>query len=85
MRQQSGTVPRMIRPTWSGTADQKKKLAAAIAAARKADQAEDEAWRLIREARDAGVPDTVLCDQTDRSRATLNRRFGKRTEPPSGV
>lgn len=84
MRQRSDTVPRMIRPTWTGTPEQKKKLAAAIAAARKADQQEEEAWRLIREARDAGVPDTVLCNQTDRSRATLNRRFGRRPEQPHG-
>jgi len=29
-------------------------------------------------ARVAGVPDEVLCDQTEESRATLNRRYGPR-------
>ncbi len=40
-----------------------------------------EAWEAIVEARAGGVPDELLCDETGFSRATLNRRFGKRPEP----
>ncbi|UWZ37767.1 hypothetical protein Drose_05715 [Dactylosporangium roseum] len=71
----------MIRPKWQpASEEQRKALAAAAAAARKADRAEEETWKLILEARDAGVPDTVVCDLTNRSRATLNRKYGPRRD-----
>ncbi|MEV1331110.1 hypothetical protein AB0J20_16210 [Micromonospora costi] len=69
----------MIRPKTVLDEDQRRLLAAAVTKAQAADKAEDETWQAIKEARDAGVPDTVLCEQTGRSRATLNRKFGPRS------
>ncbi|GLY21713.1 hypothetical protein [Micromonospora sp. NBRC 101691] len=68
----------VIRPKTQHTEEQRALLAAAVKAAREADEAEERAWQAINEARKAGVLDTVLCDQTGRSRATLNRKFGPR-------
>lgn len=84
VRQQSDTVRRVIRPAWSATDEQRKQLSNAVKAAKAADQMEDEAWEEIRRARDLGIPDTVICEETGRSRATLNRKFGARREPPKG-
>ncbi|WP_213002675.1 hypothetical protein [Winogradskya consettensis] len=77
----------MPRPTTKLTADQQKLLEAAITAAQKSDEAarqakaiEEAAWDAIITARNAGVPDDLLCKQTGFSRATLNRKFGKRPE-----
>lgn len=82
VRQQTDTVGTVIRPTWTPENDEQRKLlAAAIRAAREADRKEDEAWNAILKARKAGVPDIVLCEQAKRSRATLNRKFGTRSEP----
>jgi hypothetical protein len=73
------------RPTTKLTDDQQRLLAAAVESAQKsdaqqraADEAKSSAWAAIVEARNAGVPDDLLCDQTGFSRATLNRRFGTR-------
>ena len=78
------TVP---RPITKLTDDQQRLLAAAIEAARESKTADQRAaelkeitWRRILEARNAGVPDEPLCDETGFSRATLNRRFGPRRE-----
>ncbi len=68
----------MIRPAWRSTQRQQRLLDQAVATAKAADAADEKAWEAIRKARDAGVPDTILCEQTGRSRATLNRRFGNR-------
>lgn len=70
----------MIRPTWQGDEAQEKLLADAVAAVRSARNSDDAAWRLMQLARQAGVPDTVLCNRAEVSRATLNRRLGSR--PP---
>jgi hypothetical protein len=78
VRQQADNVGPMIRPTWNPDDEQRKLLDAAIAAAVEADEREDAAWVAIRKAREAGVPDTILCERTKRSRATLNRKFGAR-------
>lgn len=68
----------VIRPVTKLSDEQQALLDQAIAAAKRADAAEDVAWQKIKAARDVGVPDTVLCERTGRSRATLNRRFGRR-------
>ena len=68
----------VIRPKTQHTEEQRALLAQAVADARAADEAEERAWQSIKRARDAGVLDTVLCEQTKRSRATLNRKYGKR-------
>lgn len=70
----------VIRPKIVHTDEQRRLLAKAKAAARAADKAEEDAWAAILEARQAGVLDTVLCEETKRSRATLNRRYGPRTD-----
>lgn len=84
MRQRSDTVQGMIRPQRRATEEQRRQLAAAVRAAKAADQMEEEAWSEIKKGRDLGIPDTVLCSETGRSRATLNRKFGRRAEPPQG-
>ncbi len=84
MRQRSGTVRSMIRPVVQLTADQKAALVRAKKLADQARKAEDEMWAAIKQARDLGVGDTRLCDETGASRATLNRRYGPRSEPPHG-
>lgn len=76
----------VIRPTWQAANDEQKRLLrAAEKAARDADrlrkaaaEAEAATWAAILAARDADVPDTLLCERTGRSRATLNRKFGAR-------
>lgn len=68
----------VIRPKVAMTAEQRALLATAVESARAADEAEERAWRDIKAARDAGVLDTVLCEETRRSRATLNRKYGPR-------
>jgi hypothetical protein len=72
-------VTDVIRPKTQHTEEQRRLLAEAVKAAQVADEAEERAWQAIKEARDAGVLDTLLCEQTGRSRATLNRRFGPRS------
>ena len=83
MRHDGDTLIAVIRPNWSPSSpEQRALLADAVLAAAAADAAEEAAWAKIVAARNAGVPDTVICDQTNRSRATLNRRYGKR---PTGT
>lgn len=74
-------MPTVARPVVRLNADQQRMLEEAVAAARRADQEEEETWQKIKAARDAGVPDTLLCERAKRSRATLNRRFGPRKKP----
>lgn len=78
------TVP---RPTTKLTDEQRRLLAEAIEEARKSREARmaaetttTRAWQKILEAREAGVPDEMLCDETGFSRATLNRRYGPRRD-----
>jgi nucleotide-binding universal stress UspA family protein len=68
----------VIRPITHLDDQQQELLDKAVASARRADAEEEAAWKDIKTARDAGVPDTVLCEHTKRSRSTLNRRYGRR-------
>lgn len=79
------TVP---RPTTNLSADQQKALLMAVEAANRAKRSQQEtdmvtdfAWQAILAARALGVPDELLCDETGFSRATLNRKFGRRGQP----
>ncbi|WP_033338868.1 hypothetical protein [Catenuloplanes japonicus] len=70
----------MIRPTWTpATAEQRNAVQRAAALAEQKIRIEAEMWAAIKEARDLDVPDTVLCEQTGQSRATLNRKYGSRS------
>jgi hypothetical protein len=82
VRQPSDNVSAVIRPTWSGNAEQRKLLEDAVEVTAKADahieKAREMGWAAIIKAREAGVPDKVICERTGWSRATLNRKFGPR-------
>jgi len=71
-------VTAVIRPVTQLDDEQQRLLGEAVAEARQADEAEERAWIKIKAARDAGVPDTLLCEKAKRSRATLNRKYGAR-------
>ncbi len=71
-------MTRVIRPKWSGSADQLAALETAIKICREADEKRAEGWEAIQRARLAGVPDELLCERTGWSRATLNRKLGPR-------
>lgn len=73
-------MPTVARPETKLNAQQQALLDEAIAAARRADAEEDAAWEAIRVARDAGVPDIMLCRRARRSRTTLNRKYGPRSD-----
>jgi hypothetical protein len=80
VRQGVDKVATMIRPAWSPETDeQRRALAKAIKRAQLAAKADAAMWEAIVEARNVGVPDTLLCDETGQSRATLNRKFGARS------
>ncbi|MEU5965966.1 hypothetical protein ABZ777_32575 [Micromonospora parva] len=70
----------VVRPKKVLTEEQQVLLAQAVADAKLADAAVEKAWASIKAARDAGVGDILLCDQTGWSRATLNRRYGPRAD-----
>ncbi|WP_330438834.1 hypothetical protein OHB44_28085 [Micromonospora sp. NBC_00821] len=72
----------VVRPKKVLTEEQLALLAEAVADAKLADAAVEKAWASIKKARDAGVGDMLLMDpsQTGWSRATLNRRYGPRTD-----
>ena len=70
----------VIRPVTTLNDEQQAALDAAVKGAQIADEAEERAWALIKEARDLGVPDTLLCDRAGRSRSTLHRRYGPRQD-----
>lgn len=70
----------MIRPAWTpDTTAQRRALDDAVREARRADRAVEQMWAAILAARQAGIPDTVICERTGQSRATLNRRYGRRS------
>lgn len=75
-------MPNMIRPAWRGDESQEQLLSDAVTAVQSARASEDAAWIKMQRAREAGVPDTVLCSRAEVSRATLNRKLGAR--PPGG-
>lgn len=78
-------MPVMIGKPWQGNDQQKRLLAEAAAEVKKARAAESKAWAKMQRAREAGVPDTVLCLHADVSRATLNRKLGARPAPEVDV
>lgn len=57
---------------------QEAAIAAVLESSDQARAAEEAAWLAVQSAREAGVPDTVLCGKTGINRATLNRKLGKR-------
>lgn len=82
VRQQTDTVRTVIRPTWTPTSDvQRRALDDAAQRAKAAARAEQALWEAILELRRLDVPDTVICDRTGVSRATLNRKYGPRSQP----
>lgn len=79
-------MPNVPRPLTKLTAEQQALLAAAVKGAQKSDESQrradadkDDAWQKILVARNAGVPDDLLCKRTGFSRATLVRKFGNRS------
>jgi hypothetical protein len=78
MRQEGGNVPDVIGKPWQGNDQQRQLLAEAVAEVKRARVVESTAWQKMQKARDAGVPDTVLCLKAEVSRATLNRKLGAR-------
>ncbi|PRX23694.1 hypothetical protein [Actinoplanes italicus] len=68
----------MPRPITELTDEQRRLLAVAVKSAKKARDTEDQAWTDAHAARVAGVPDTVLCEETGLSKSTLNRKYGPR-------
>lgn len=79
----------VIRPDFVPDDVQRRMIDDVVAAARDADRKENLVWEKIVEAREAGIPDTLLCERTGRSRTTLWRRFGRRSksdspDPPVG-
>jgi hypothetical protein len=82
MRQEGDSVPTVIRPAWQGTDLQNQLLDEAVQAVEDARRSESEAWAKMQKAREAKVPDTVLCRRADVSRATLNRKLGARPDDP---
>lgn len=74
----------VIRPTWRGSDEQRKLIAAVNKAIDRAEEvnkkAEAEIWARAKAARDAGVPDTQLCKATGLNRSTMNRILGPRAE-----
>jgi hypothetical protein len=80
-------VTAVPRPTTKLTDEQRRLLEVAVEAAREKMRAQDRVneldeiqWQRALEARRAGVPDELLCDETGLSRATLNRKYGPRRE-----
>jgi len=67
----------MARPKWTPTTDeQRRAIAAARRAGKRADEAEDLLWAAVKAALDTGVPAAHLADAVNRGRATLYRRLG---------
>lgn len=70
----------MPRPITKLTDEQRRLLDAVVEKAKQARSVDQEAWDLALEARNAGVPDEMLCDESGLSRSTLNRKYGPRRE-----
>jgi hypothetical protein len=78
MTQLTGNVPGVVRPRWRGSDEQEAVLASAAGEFEKARQHEEGGWVFVRQARELGIPDTVICQRADISRTTLQRRLGHR-------
>jgi len=68
------------RPVTVLTDQQRAALADLALKADAARDAEALMWQAALDARAAGVPDVLLCEESGLSRATLNRKFGPRRE-----
>jgi len=67
----------MGRPRWTPTTDdQRRAIAAARRAGKRADDAEDLLWQAVKAALDTGVPAAHMAEAVNRGRATLYRRLG---------
>jgi hypothetical protein len=67
----------MARPKWTPrTGEQRRAIAAARRAAKRADEAEDLLWQAVGTALDLDVPAAFMADAVNRGRATLYRRLG---------
>jgi hypothetical protein len=75
-----GNVIDVPRPPTRLSDEQQRLLDEAVAAAAEADAQVEAAWKKIKKARDAGVPDRRLMEETAWSRATLNRKYGARAQ-----
>ena len=65
----------MPPPRWAPQTDeQRRAIAAAIRAARRADEAETKLWETVAPALELGVPKDYMAKQVGRSRTTLYRR-----------
>ncbi|GAA2696609.1 hypothetical protein [Actinoplanes palleronii] len=80
MKHQTGKVRPVIRPRWRGDDAQESALAAIAAKFEESRKAEDAGWAAVRQARELGVPDTVICQRADISRTTLQRKLGHRPD-----
>lgn len=78
MEQHRDSVTGVIRPTWQGDDLQEKVLAEIVKAFGKARADEDTAWQQAQRGREAGIPDTVICQRAEVTRSTLNRKLGAR-------
>lgn len=67
------------RPVTVLTPAQEGHLQDAIDAGKHAEEADRQLWEAVQTAREAGVPDVLLCERSGISRATLNRRLGSRS------
>lgn len=69
------------RPVTVLTQEQEQVLDEVVQRARQTEELRRRLWAEVELARDAGVPDMVLCEKAGISRATLNRRLGSRSAP----
>jgi len=76
----TSTLAGVSRPPWNPDTEQQQLLDAATQAAQVAHRAEQAMWDAAIAARRVGVPDDRICDATDISRSTLNRRYGARRD-----
>ena len=87
MKHPTDIVTGVARRRWRGDAGQEQilaKLAVTFEESRdlaeKAQAREEDGWDVARVAREAGIPDTVICQRGDISRTTLQRKLGHRPE-----
>ena len=78
MKQQTDTVPVVIRPRWRGSDEQEAALADLAREFEKSRRHEEAGWSIAEKARKLGIPDTVICQRGDISRTTLQRKLGYR-------
>jgi hypothetical protein len=80
MKHQTDNVPRMVRRRWRGSDEQERLLAGIGKQFDDLHRREDKVWANVQRARELGIPDTVICQRSEISRATLQRRLGHRPD-----